>query len=124
MNDPIPQPAAVPGRLARRGSRHVRERVIEAVLLACALVAVATTLGIVFILVKESLAFFAHVPVLDFLTDTQWTPLFSDPHFGILVLLSGTLTSSAIALLVAVPLGTVIAIYLSEFAAERVRETW
>jgi phosphate transport system permease protein len=124
MNGQVDNRAVVPGRLARRGSRHVRERVIEAALLACALVAVATTLGIVFILVKESLAFFSHVPIGDFLTDTQWTPLFSDPHFGIVVLLSGTLTSSMIALLVAVPVGTVIAIYLSEFAAERVRETW
>ena len=97
---------------------------IEFVLLASALVAVATTLGIVFILVRESLSFFAEVPLWDFLTDTQWTPLFSDAHFGIVVLLSGTLASSLIALLVAIPLGTVIAIYLSEFASERVRELW
>jgi phosphate transport system permease protein len=62
------------------------------------------------------------VPVGAFLTDRQWTPLFDDAHFGILVLLSGTLTSSAVALLVAIPLGTVIAIYLSEFAPYRVRE--
>ena len=114
---------AVPaGRLARNGRRHVGERVIELLLLACALVAVLTTLGIVFILVRESIGFFRAVPLLDFLTDTQWTPLFSDPHFGIMVLLAGTLTSSAIALVVAIPLGTVIALYLSEFASARVRE--
>ena len=97
---------------------------IEFILLAAALVAVATTVGIVFILVKESLSFFATVPVWEFLTDTQWTPLFSDAHFGIVVLLTGTLVSSAIALSVAIPLGTIIAIYLSEFASERVREIW
>ena len=72
--------------------------------------------GIVYILVKESVVFFQHVPIVEFLTDTQWTPLFDDAHYGIMVLLSGTLTSSAVALAVAIPLGTIIAIYLSEFA--------
>jgi phosphate transport system permease protein len=110
-------------RLAHRRSRHIRERVIELVLLSCALVAVATTVGIVFILVKESLVFFGQVSIVDFVTDKQWTPLFSDPHFGIWVLLSGTLTSSAIALSVAIPVGTTLAIYLSEFASARMRET-
>jgi phosphate transport system permease protein len=66
--------------------------------------------------------FFQHVPLADFLTDRQWTPLFDDAHFGILVLLSGTATSSAVALGVAIPLGTIIAIYLSEFAPFRMRE--
>ena len=74
-------------------------------------------------LVKESVVFFTKVSIWDFLTDTQWTPLFDDAHFGIMVLLSGTLTSSAVALLVAIPMGTIIAIYLSEFASTRVRET-
>jgi len=112
----------IAGRLAHRRSRHLRERFIEALLLAAALVAVATTLGIVFILLKESLSFFSQVSIVDFFTDSQWTPLFSDAHFGIWVLLSGTLTSSAIALSLAIPLGTVLAIYLSEFASPRVRE--
>jgi phosphate transport system permease protein len=109
-------------RLARRRARVVRERMIELVLFLAALVSVFTTVGIVYILVKESVVFFTEVPILQFLTDTQWTPLFDDAHFGILVLLSGTLTSSAVALLIAIPLGTVIAIYLSEFAPFRVRE--
>lgn len=113
---------AIGERLRLRHTRHLKERVIELVLFTCALIAVATTAGIVFILVKESIVFFRAVPIGDFLADTQWTPLFSDPHFGIGVLLSGTLTSAAIALAVAVPLGTVIAIYLSEFASERTRE--
>jgi phosphate transport system permease protein len=109
-------------RLARRRARVVRERTIELVLFLAALVSVFTTVGIVYILVKESVVFFTEVPIVKFLTDTQWTPLFDDAHFGIMVLLSGTLTSSAVALLIAIPLGTIIAIYLSEFAPFRLRE--
>jgi phosphate transport system permease protein len=109
-------------RLARRRARVVRERIIELILLLAALVSVFTTVGIVYILVKESVVFFQAVPIGRFLTDTQWTPLFDDAHFGIMVLLSGTLTSSAVALLIAIPLGTIIAIYLSEFAPFRLRE--
>jgi phosphate transport system permease protein len=109
-------------RLARRRSRVLRERLIELVLFLAALVSVFTTVGIVYILVKESVLFFGEVPITKFLTDTQWTPLFDDAHFGIMVLLSGTLTSSAVALAIAIPLGTIIAIYLSEFAPFRLRE--
>ena len=100
----------------------IRERLIELVLFLAALVSVFTTVGIVYILVRESVLFFEHVPITKFLTDTQWTPLFDDAHFGIIVLLSGTLTSSAVALAIAIPLGTIIAIYLSEFAPFRLRE--
>jgi len=103
--------------------RKHRDRVIELILLAAALVAVFTTLAIVFILVYESAAFFEHVSIKDFLTDTQWTPLFDDAHYGIMPLVSGTLTVTFVALLVAIPLGTIIAIYLSEFATYRMRET-
>lgn len=109
-------------RLARRKLRNVQERFIEFVLFLAALVSVATTVGIVLILLKESYDFFQVVSLWDFLTDTQWTPLFSDAHYGIMPLLSGTLVSSTVALLVAIPLGTIIAIYLSEFAPFSVRE--
>jgi phosphate transport system permease protein len=109
-------------RLARRRARVVRERIIELILFLAALVSVFTTVGIVTILVKESVVFFQAVPIGRFLSDTQWTPLFDDAHFGIIVLLSGTLTSSAVALAIAIPLGTIIAIYLSEFAPFRLRE--
>jgi phosphate transport system permease protein len=109
-------------RLASRRARAIRERIIESVLFLAALVSVFTTVGIVYVLIKESVVFFQHVSILDFLTDTQWTPLFDDAHFGIMVLLSGTLTSSLVALAIAIPLGTVIAIYLSEFAPFKVRE--
>lgn len=116
--------AAGAGRLRFRKTRRIKERLIEWLLLGAALVAILTTLGIVFILIRESLSFFANVPLWRFLTETEWTPLFADQKFGIVVLLSGTLTSSAIALAVAIPLGTIIAIYLSEFANERTREVW
>ncbi len=112
----------VSDRLARRRLRNVKERVIELVLFLAASVSVLTTVGIVVILLGESLTFFRQVSLWEFLTDTQWTPLFSDAHYGILPLLSGTLVSSGVALLVAIPLGTIIAIYLSEFAPFRIRE--
>jgi phosphate transport system permease protein len=122
-----PAPLSGPAKLAEyaraKARRRIRERIIETVLLAAACVSVFTTLGIVYVLMKESFVFFQHVPLWSFLTDTQWTPLFDDAHFGILVLMSGTVTSSAVALLIAIPLGTVIAIYLSEFAGHKTRET-
>ena len=113
---------SVSARLARKRIRNARERVIEFALFLAACVSVATTVGIVIVLVAESLAFFRHVSLWSFLTDTQWTPLFADARYGILPLLSGTLVSSTVALLVAIPLGTVIAIYLSEFAPFKLRE--
>ncbi|OGA39457.1 MAG: phosphate ABC transporter permease subunit PstC [Betaproteobacteria bacterium RIFCSPLOWO2_12_FULL_62_13] len=112
----------VSDRLARRKLRHVEERIIEFILFLAASVSVVTTVGIVVILLKESFVFFQVVSLWDFLTDTQWTPLFADAHYGIMPLLSGTLLSSAVALLVAIPLGTIIAIYLSEFAPFSTRE--
>ncbi len=117
-----PHSGAMTARLAYRRSRIWRERTIEGVLFLAAMVSVFTTVGIVYVLVKESVVFFQTVPLRDFLTDTQWTPLFDDAHFGVMVLLSGTLTSSVVALAIAIPLGTIIAIYLSEFAPFAVRE--
>lgn len=118
----IMQPTTVSARLARNVSRNVKERAIEAILFGAALVSVLTTAGIVWVLISESYHFFEHVPVWSFLTDTMWTPLFSEPRYGILPLLLGTVTTSLVALAVAIPLGTVIAAYLSEFASPRVRE--
>lgn len=102
--------------------QRIRERIIEFVLFLAALSSIAITLGIVGILVYESKQFFEHVSIFEFLTDTQWTVLFANPRYGILPLVTGTLVTSVIALLVALPLGTVIAIYLSEYASNRVRE--
>ncbi len=112
----------VSDRLSRKVVRNLKERAIEAVLFAAASISVLTTLGIIWVLVSESYHFFEHVPIWTFLTDTMWTPLFSEPRYGILPLLMGTLTTSLVALSVAIPLGTIIAIYLSEFASPRVRE--
>ncbi|MCW5622011.1 MAG: phosphate ABC transporter permease subunit PstC [Burkholderiales bacterium] len=114
--------SVISDRLSRRKTRHLRERFIEFILFSAAAFSVFVTLGIVYVLVSESVVFFRQVSVWDFLTDTQWTPLFDDAHYGIMVLLSGTLVSSGVALAVAVPLGTIIAIYLSEFAPFSVRE--
>jgi len=112
----------VSARLAKKKTRHVSERLVEGLLFLCAFVSVAVTAGIVVVLVSESYQFFQHISLVDFLTDNQWTPLFDDAHYGIMVLLSGTLVSSFVALAVAIPLGTMIAIYLSEFAPFSVRE--
>ena len=110
------------GKLGYSLRRHLRERFIEVFLFLSAVLSVAIMLAIIMMLVKESFVFFQHVSIWDFLTDTQWTPLFDDAHYGILPLVSGTVVSSVIALLVALPLGTIIAIYLSEFAPFAVRE--
>jgi phosphate transport system permease protein len=109
-------------RLAKNIRRNVKERVIEFILMLAALTAVATTFAIVTVLVVESLGFFKTVSLIDFFTDTQWTPLFEDAHYGIMPLVAGTLTTSMIALAVAIPVGTIGAIYLSEFASHKTRE--
>lgn len=109
--------------LSRRKYIYARERVIHWILLLCALVSVFTTIGIIVVLLFQAIEFFKVVSLLDFLTDTQWTPLFADKHFGILPLLSGTLLTSVIALMVSVPIGLIIAIYLSEYAASPVRKS-
>jgi len=115
--------SATPSHLSLRFRlRHVRERALELLLFLAAFSSVAITLGIVGVLVYESLAFFSHVTPWEFLTDTQWTPLFDDAHYGILPLMAGTLVTTAIALVVAIPIGTITAIYLSEYATHRLRE--
>ena len=106
---------------SRRLSR-LKERIIESLLFVAAFSSVAITVGIVGTLIYESSTFFAHVSIRDFLTDTLWTPLFASPHFGIVPLVAGTLVTTAVALAVALPIGTVVAIYLSEFAPSTVRE--
>jgi phosphate transport system permease protein len=106
----------------QRRRQRIRERIIESTLFLAAASSVFVTVGIVGILLYESAAFFAHVPLWSFLTDTMWTPLFADPHYGILPLVTGTLVSTGVALLVAAPLGLIAAIYLSEFAPPSFRE--
>jgi phosphate transport system permease protein len=107
--------------LFQRRSRLVPESLIHGVLLVTAAVSVFTTLGILLSLLGETLLFFREVSVSEFLTEKEWTPLFSVQKFGVLPLIAATLLTSIIALAIAVPLGLLSAIYLSEFAPERVR---
>lgn len=104
-----------------RKSRRT-EWLVQPLLAAAALFSVMITAGIVFVLVFESIGFFQHVSVVDFFTDTLWMPLFALPHYGIMPLVAGTLVTTAVALSVALPIGTVVAIYLSEYAPFSLRE--
>jgi phosphate transport system permease protein len=113
---------AISPRLAKNIRRNFKERVIELILMLAALSAVFTTFAIVTILLFESLGFFKTVSLVEFFTGTEWTPLFEDAHYGIMPLIAGTLTTSFVALAVAVPVGTIAAIYLSEFASHKTRE--
>ncbi len=109
-------------RRAGRTLRGVSEWLVERGLQACALLSVATTIGIILALLLQSVPFFREVSIRDFLTDREWTPLFAQKHFGILPLVAGTMLVTAIAMAVALPAGLVIAVYLSEFARPRVRQ--
>jgi phosphate transport system permease protein len=99
------------------------EFLIEWGLLGCALLSIGTTIGIIVVLTIETVAFLEEVPVADFLFGTEWTPLFAVPRFGVLPLVTGTLLVSVIAMLVALPMGLLSAVYLSEYADERLRRT-
>ena len=106
----------------RRKLLRMKERVIESLLLLSALSSIFITLSIVFILFYEAAAFFKDVSIWEFLTGRQWTPLFAQPKFGILPLVCGTLLVTSIAVAVALPIGLIVAIYLSEYAPFRVKE--
>jgi phosphate transport system permease protein len=97
------------------------EWIIERALLACAAVSVLTTAGIIVVLTVETVAFLREVSIVEFLTGTEWTPLFATPRFGVLPLVAGTVLVSSIAMVVALPMGLLSAIYLSEYASDRVR---
>ena len=101
----------------------LKEKIIEALLFLCASITILTTIGIIIILLYESISFFKTVSIFEFFTDTQWTPLFSEQHFGILSLVSGTFLTSAIAIAVALPIGLTIAIYLNMYAPKGLRKS-
>lgn len=103
--------------------RKIKEAIVEKTLLFSALITIAVTVGIILVLSIEAIRFFKDVSIVDFLTDDQWTPLFTDKHFGILPLLSGTLLTSFIAIAFAVPVGLSISIYISEYAPKSFRKT-
>lgn len=99
------------------------ERFIEGGLALSGLVTILTTLAIIWVLLSESWGFFREVSLISFLTDTQWTPLFTNKHYGILPLLSGTILTTLIALLTALPFGITISVYLSEYAPKNFRQS-
>lgn len=105
----------------RKKVQRFYEGGVGLLLFLCATLSIFTTVGIIGVLIFETIEFFKEVSLWDFLTDTQWTPLFVEKHFGILPLLSGTLLVSSIAMAVAIPLGLLSAIYLSEYASEGFR---
>jgi phosphate transport system permease protein len=103
--------------MMRIRSRALLELVIEWALFLCAAGSILVTAGIIAVLVFETVEFLREVPIGEFLFGTVWTPLFSDQHFGVLPLVSGTLLTSVIAMAVALPAGLLTAIYLSEYAS-------
>jgi phosphate transport system permease protein len=115
--------AAPPRRDFNVRRPRLGESLIETALFAAAAASILITALILFILVNGSVQFFREVSIVSFLTDTQWTPLFENPRYGIAPLLAGTLLSTLVALALAVPVGLMVAIYLSEFASVAARET-
>lgn len=100
---------------------NIRERVIEHGLFLCALISILVTLGIVAVLLKETLSFFQDVSLIEFLTGTKWHPTYTPPSFGVLPLINGTLLIAIGSSIIALPIGLSSAIYLSEYADERLR---
>lgn len=105
--------------MTKREKQKLKENLIKGALFLCALLSVFTTIGIIGVLLFETIEFFKEVSIIEFLTDTQWTPLFVDKHFGIMPLVAGTALVSFIAMCVAVPLGLLSAVYLSEYANKK-----
>jgi phosphate transport system permease protein len=103
--------------------QNIREMAIEKAFFLCAIVSILTTLGIVLVLVFETFSFFKEVPILEFLTGTTWAPTYRPQHFGVLPLINGTLMIAGGAAVIAIPLGIASAIYLSEYASAKVRNT-
>jgi len=108
-------------RTRQKKITQILERIVEFSLLACGLLSIFTTVGIIGVLLFETIAFFEEVSVFEFLTDTDWAPLSGNKRFGVLPLLSGTALTSVIAMLMAVPLGILTAIFLSEYAPDKLR---
>lgn len=104
-----------------RKFQKIKEKLIERVLFLSALFSIFITFGIIGVLFFETFEFFKEVSVIDFLTDTQWTPLFAEKHFGIITLFAGTFLTTAIAMSVSLPIGLISAIYLSEYASKKIR---
>jgi phosphate transport system permease protein len=118
---PAALPAASGTPVLGAARRRWGEGLIRSLLFGAALLSILTTLGIVFSLLSETVRFFGDVGFIDFITGKEWSPLFADPKFGVLPLISGTLLVTGISLLIAIPLGLGTAIYLAEYAKPRTR---
>jgi len=103
-------------------NKEIKENIIEIILKLTAVVTILTTVGIIWVLLSESIEFFKEVSLKEFITDKEWTPLFANKHYGILPLVAGTLLTTVIAISVALPIGITIAIYLSEYAPKKLRK--
>ncbi len=101
--------------------RKIKEKLYKGVFFSCAVLSVLTTLGIVFVLIFDSVDFFTHVSVVDFFTGTKWNPNIKPVQFGVLPLISGTLVFTFTTALIALPAGLLAAIYLSEYASPKAR---
>lgn len=117
----IPEDTLFEKRVTLLKKSHFQEKLVKQTFFIFSLVSIFTTLGIIFILFFQSVGFFHKVSIVEFLTSTQWTPLFYEKHFGILPLLSGTVLITIIAILVAAPLGIFTALFLSEYASPQMR---
>lgn len=106
----------------KNSKTHLSDKIVPIILFLCAALSVLTTIGIVLTLLSETITFFKSVPIMDFLFGKKWSPLIEPKAFGILPLLSGTLLVTVIACIVAIPIGLASAIYLSEYAPNRVRK--
>lgn len=106
----------------KRRLRNFKESVIKFILFLCAMSSVIVTFGVIWTLVSEAIPFFQEIPIKNFLFDKEWTPLFENAQYGVLTLVSGTFLTTMIALSVAIPLGTITAVFLSEYTSNRARE--
>lgn len=109
-------------RKKKKTFRDYFEKSIPSLLFVIASISILTTIGIVITLLTETVEFFKRVPIVEFVTGTVLKPLSQNPEFGVLPLVMGTMLSSLIAMFVAVPIGLMTAIYLSEYASEKVRK--
>jgi phosphate transport system permease protein len=120
-SSPLPEPSESLWRPNRIASKRT-EKIVQIISGICAFVSVATTIGIILTLIFETVNFFGQVSIIEFFTATEWTPLFAEKHFGIFVLISATFMTTVIAMCVALPLGLLAAICLSEYAPLRLRK--
>jgi len=105
----------------RTARMKLSDTIAKNIFLFCAMISVFATIGIVLSLVIDSSGFFGKVSLKDFLTGTEWTPLFADPRFGVLPLVAGTVVITVISAIISLPVGLLTAVYLSEYAPHKVR---